>query len=80
MKLLLVIWVDAASFHLGWADPEEVDGKKPHRVESVGWERRRVGTAPDGFLQLVASVVDDGSMSGDVIIPLGCIISERALP
>jgi hypothetical protein len=79
MRLLLVTWADAASFHIGWAEPDEVDSKAPHQVRSVGWERRRVGEAPAGFLQLVASVVDDGSMSGDVIIPLGCILEERVL-
>lgn len=79
MRLLHVIWVDAASHFLGWAEPDEMDAKGPHKVESVGWERRRVGEAPKGYLQLVASVVDDGSMSGDVIIPLGTILEERVL-
>jgi hypothetical protein len=79
MRLLVVTWVDAASHHLGWAEPDEVDGTGLHRVQSVGWERRRIGAAPEGFLQLVASLVDDGSMSGDVLIPLGTILEEREL-
>lgn len=77
MKLLVVEWIDAASHHLGWATDEEVKATRPHRIQSVGWEVERIGAAPEGWLKIVATVVDDGDKSGDVIIPLGCILSER---
>ncbi len=79
MKLLIVTWLDAASHHLGWATAEEVRATKPHRIQSIGWEVERVGVIPSGWLKLVATLVDDGDMSGDVIIPLGCILEEREL-
>lgn len=79
MRLLLVQWLDAASHHLGWATDAEVMATKPHKIESVGWEVERVGAIPEGYLKLVATLVDDGDKSGDVIIPLGCILSEREL-
>lgn len=79
MKLLLVTWLDPASHHIGWADIATIKAQKPHTVLSVGYEAHREGSIPNGWLTLVASEVDDGDCSGDVTIPLGCILEEREL-
>lgn len=74
MKLLLVIWRDAISNHVGWAKTAEVAKQQCPVVRSVGFELRRTKR----HLTLVSSEMED-ECSGDLSIPLGMIVNEKEL-
>ena len=74
MKLLLVHWRDAASFHIGWVSKEDAAKDKCPIGRSVGWELKR----DDTELVLVASEIDN-EISCDIHIPLSTIVSEEVL-
>lgn len=74
MRLLLVLWRDAATNHAGWEKLVEIAKQKPPQVKSVGWELKRTKTK----LTLVASVMEDEG-SQDITIPVPWIISEKEL-
>ena len=73
--LVLIEWHDAVAQGHGWRPIQKIGQLEPEFIRSIGW----VVKEDDKGITLVSSITRDGDADGDVLIPLGCIISRTSL-
>ena len=73
--LVIIEWHDAVTQGHGWRPITKISQLEPEFIRSIGW----IVKEDDKGITLVSSITADGDADGDVLIPVGCVISRTSL-
>jgi hypothetical protein len=69
-RLVIVSWDDANCLGV-WADPSQI--VEPSKCQTVGWLLRD----EEGYVQIVATMAEDGQYNQSMTIPRGMVTSIK---